>query len=73
MHISNRRHQWSVNARHAGSCIDSGIRICIPLGSANCTWCGPKEEHFRILCHRDAVMRMMSMVYGGGAQNMASA
>jgi hypothetical protein len=32
-----------------GPGIHSGIRICIPLGSATCTWCSPKEEHFRIL------------------------
>jgi len=53
-------------------CIRSGIRICIPLGSATCTWCGPKEEHFRNLVTVTPVMRMMSIVDGGGAQNMAS-
>jgi hypothetical protein len=35
--------------QRSSSSIHSGIRICIPLGSATCTWCSPKEEHFRIL------------------------
>jgi hypothetical protein len=30
-------------------CCGPAPKPCIPLGSATCTWCSPKEEHFRIL------------------------
>ena len=39
----------SIPWQRSSSSIHSGIRICIPLDSATCTWCSPKEEHFRIL------------------------
>ena len=39
----------SIPWQRSSSSIHSGIRICIPQGSATCTWYIPKEEHFRIL------------------------
>jgi hypothetical protein len=39
----------SIPWQRSSSSIHFGIRISIPLGRATCTWCSPKEEHFRIL------------------------
>jgi hypothetical protein len=33
----------SMPRQRSSSSIHSGIRICIPQGSATCTWCSPKE------------------------------